>query len=136
LKGSRFKGPDGEFEVKKIAEDYKKTIELAKERFDDSYSASTEVAAVLRVRRRRPLADSASDRQDLSQGAGHEPASWLYGRLAAACPPPRRLPNPAVHSRVSLSSSPSWPRSAWRGSSGHGVRLELARPATRVSLPV
>ena len=48
LKNTTFKGASGEFVVKKLDEDYRKAIDLARERFTDSYSASSEVAAILR----------------------------------------------------------------------------------------
>jgi hypothetical protein len=48
LKNTTFKGASGEFVVKKIDEDYRKVIDTARERFTDSYSASTEVTAILR----------------------------------------------------------------------------------------
>lgn len=46
LKNSTFKGPSGEFVVKKLFEDYKNTIEAARKRFGPSYSTSTEVARI------------------------------------------------------------------------------------------
>jgi hypothetical protein len=48
IKNTTFKGPSGEFVVKKIDEDYRKVIDTARERFTDSYSASTEVSAIFR----------------------------------------------------------------------------------------
>jgi len=48
LKNSTFKGPSGEFVVKRIGEDYKTAIDLANSRFNDTYSAGTEVGAFLK----------------------------------------------------------------------------------------
>jgi hypothetical protein len=48
VKNTTFKGPAGEFIVKRIDEDYRKTIDTARERFTGSSSASTEVGAILR----------------------------------------------------------------------------------------
>lgn len=48
LKNTTFKGPSGEWVVKKIGEDYKTAIDLAKGRFTDTSSASTEVGAFLK----------------------------------------------------------------------------------------
>ena len=48
VKNTTFKGPAGEFIVKRIDEDYRKTIDTARDRFNDSSSASTEVGAILR----------------------------------------------------------------------------------------
>jgi hypothetical protein len=46
LKNTTFKGPSGEFVVKKIGEDYKNTIDIADKRIAESYSASDEVGRV------------------------------------------------------------------------------------------
>lgn len=48
VKNTTFKGPAGEFIVKRIDEDYRKTIDTARERFSGSSSASSEVTAILR----------------------------------------------------------------------------------------
>ena len=48
VKNTTFRGPTGEFIVKRIDEDYSKAIDTARERFNDRSSASTEVAAILR----------------------------------------------------------------------------------------
>jgi hypothetical protein len=48
VKNTTFKGPAGEFIVKRIDEDYRKTIDTAKARFGGSSSASSEVGAILR----------------------------------------------------------------------------------------
>jgi len=48
VKSATFKGPAGEFIVKRIDEDYRKAIDLARERFTGSSSAGTEVGAILR----------------------------------------------------------------------------------------
>ena len=48
LKNTTFKGASGEWVVKKIGEDYKTAIDLAKGRFTDTSSASTEVGAFLK----------------------------------------------------------------------------------------
>jgi hypothetical protein len=47
LKNTTFKGPSGEFVVKRVGEDYKNTIEMAEKRIAGTYSASDEVAKVL-----------------------------------------------------------------------------------------
>ena len=47
-KDAVFKGPSGEFVVKRMAEDYKKAIENASSRINASYSASTEVGAFIK----------------------------------------------------------------------------------------
>jgi hypothetical protein len=39
IKNTTFKGPSGEFVAKKVDEDYRKAIDTARERFNDSYSA-------------------------------------------------------------------------------------------------
>jgi len=82
LKGTTFKGPSGEFVVKKIGEDYKTAIDLAKSRFTSTYSAGNEVGAVLK--------DAVRFQNYVSQqGAGMKGASeWqahanVLGRLAA-----------------------------------------------------
>jgi hypothetical protein len=46
LKNTTFKGPSGEFVVKKIGEDYKNTIDIADKRIAESYSASDEVSKI------------------------------------------------------------------------------------------
>jgi len=46
LKNTTFKGPYGEFVVKKIGEDYKNTIDIADKRIAESYSASDEVGKI------------------------------------------------------------------------------------------
>ena len=46
LKNTTFKGPAGEFVVKKIGEDYKNTIEVAEKRIAETYSASDEVGKI------------------------------------------------------------------------------------------
>jgi hypothetical protein len=46
LKNTTFKGPSGEFVVKKIGEDYKTTIEVADKRIAETYSASDEVGKI------------------------------------------------------------------------------------------
>lgn len=46
LKNTTFKGPSGEFVVKKIGEDYKNTIDIADKRVAESYSASDEVGKI------------------------------------------------------------------------------------------
>jgi hypothetical protein len=89
-KGSVFKGPDGEFSVKKIAEDYKKTIELAMERFTDSYSASTEISAVLRdaVRPNNFVTRQGIGMKGASEWAAHvAQIKQLAGEYGAAFPP-------------------------------------------------
>ena len=89
-KASVFKGPEGELSVKRIAEDYKKTIELAKERFNDSYSASTEVAAVLRdgVRPNNFVARQAASFKGASEWAAHAAhIKALAGEYGAVFPP-------------------------------------------------
>jgi hypothetical protein len=48
LKNTTFKGPSGEFVVKKIVEDYKNTIDVAGKRIAASYSASTEVGNIFK----------------------------------------------------------------------------------------
>lgn len=48
VKSATFKGPAGEFIVKRIDEDYRRTIDTARERFTGSSSASTEAGAILR----------------------------------------------------------------------------------------
>ena len=48
LKDTTFRGAAGEVVVKKVAEDYKKSIEVAIDRYKAEYSASTEVAAIFR----------------------------------------------------------------------------------------
>ena len=48
LKNTTFKGASGEWVVKKIGEDYKTAIDLAKSRFSDTSSASNEVGAFLK----------------------------------------------------------------------------------------
>ena len=90
FKNSVFKGPDGEFSVKKIGEDYKKTIELAKERFTDSYSASTEIAAVLRdgVRPNSFVASQPASFKGASEWAAHAAhIKALAGEYGAVFPP-------------------------------------------------
>ena len=46
LKNTTFKGPSGEFVVKKIGEDYKNTIDVADKRIAPTYSASDEVGKI------------------------------------------------------------------------------------------
>jgi hypothetical protein len=46
LKNTTFRGPSGEWVVKKVGEDYKNTIDTAEKRISDSYSASTEVGNI------------------------------------------------------------------------------------------
>jgi hypothetical protein len=46
LKNTTFKGPSGEWIVKKLGEDYKNTIDIADKRIAESYSASTEVGNI------------------------------------------------------------------------------------------
>ena len=46
LKNTTFKGPSGEFVVKKIGEDYKNTVEVAEKRIAETYSASDEVGRI------------------------------------------------------------------------------------------
>jgi len=46
LKNTTFKGPSGEFVVKKIGEDYKNTIDVADKRIAETYSASDEVGKI------------------------------------------------------------------------------------------
>jgi hypothetical protein len=46
LKNTTFKGPSGEFVVKKIGEDYKNTIDVADKRIAPTYSASDEVGRI------------------------------------------------------------------------------------------
>jgi len=90
FKSSVFKGPDGEFSVKKMGEDYKKTIELAKERFTDSYSASTEVAAVLRdgVRPNNFVAKQGTNFKGASEWAAHfTQIKQLAAEYGAVFPP-------------------------------------------------
>ena len=48
VKNATFRGPAGEFIVKRIDEDYRKTIDIARERFSGNAMASTEVGAILR----------------------------------------------------------------------------------------
>ncbi len=48
LKNATYKGPDVEVVVKKIGEDYKTALDLAKSRFSDNSSASTEVGAFMK----------------------------------------------------------------------------------------
>jgi hypothetical protein len=81
-KDAVFKGPAGEFVVKTMAEDYKKSIENAISRFSPSYSASTEVGAFMK--------DAARFQGFVSQqGASFKGASeWqahtgVLGKLAA-----------------------------------------------------
>jgi hypothetical protein len=81
-KDAVFKGPAGEFVVKMMADDYKKSIENAISRFSPSYSASTEVGAFMK--------DAARFQGFVSQqGASFKGASeWqahvgVLGKLAA-----------------------------------------------------
>lgn len=46
LKNTTFKGPSGEFVVKRVGEDYKNTIEIAEKRIAETYSASDEVGKI------------------------------------------------------------------------------------------
>ena len=82
LKNTTFKGPAGEFVVKKIDEDYRKVVDTARERFNDSYSASTEVAAILRdsVRTQTYVTQKGSGMKGASEWQAH---TTVLGQLAA-----------------------------------------------------
>ena len=81
LKNTTFKGASGEFVVKKIDEDYRKVIDTARERFTDSYSASTEVTAILRdaVRTQTYVDQKGAGMKGASEWQAH---ATILGQLA------------------------------------------------------
>jgi hypothetical protein len=81
LKGTTFKGASGEFVVKKIGEDYKTAIDLAKSRFNDTYSASNEVGAVLKdaVRIQNYVGQQSASMKGASEWQAH---ANVLGKLA------------------------------------------------------
>ena len=83
IKNTTFKGPTGEWVVKKIDEDYRKAIDTARDRFNDSYSASTEVAAVLRdaTRTQTYVGQKGPGMKGASEWQAH---ATVLGQLAAA----------------------------------------------------
>ena len=82
VKNTTFKGPAGEFIVKRIDEDYRKTIDTARERFDGNSSASTEVGAILREAGRTQVYvdEKGSAMKGASEWQAH---ATLLGQLAA-----------------------------------------------------
>ena len=82
VKNTTFKGPAGEFIVKRIDEDYRKTIDTARERFGGNSSASTEVTAILREAGRTQVYvdEKGSAMKGASEWQAH---STLLGQLAA-----------------------------------------------------
>ena len=83
IKNTTFKGPTGEWVVKKIDEDYRKMIDTARDRFNDSYSASTEVAAILReaTRTQTYVSQKGPGMKGASEWQAH---AAVLGQLAAA----------------------------------------------------
>jgi hypothetical protein len=83
IKNTTFKGPTGEWVVKKIDEDYRKVIDTARDRFNDSYSASTEVAAILRdaTRTQTYVSQKGPGMKGASEWQAH---AGVLGQLAAA----------------------------------------------------
>ena len=82
MKNTTFKGPAGEFVVKRIDEDYRKTIDTARERFAGNSSASTEVGAILREAGRTQVyvAEKGAAMKGASEWQAH---ATLLGQLAA-----------------------------------------------------
>jgi hypothetical protein len=82
LKGTTFKGASGEFVVKKINDDYKAAIDLAKSRFTDTYSAGNEVGAVLKdaVRFQNYVSQQSASMKGASEWQAH---ANVLGKLAA-----------------------------------------------------
>lgn len=82
VKNTTFKGPSGEFIVKRIDEDYRKTIDTARERFNASSSASTEVGAILRDagRTQTYVSEKGSAMKGASEWQAH---TAVLGQLAA-----------------------------------------------------
>ena len=82
VKNATFKGPAGEFIVKRIDEDYRKTIDTARERFTGSSSASTEVGAILRDagRTQTYVTEKGSAMKGASEWQAH---TTVLGQLAA-----------------------------------------------------
>lgn len=82
VKNATFKGPAGEFIVKRIDEDYRKAIDTARERFNERSSASTEVAAILReaVRTQTYVDQKGAGMKGASEWQAH---TAVLGQLAA-----------------------------------------------------
>jgi hypothetical protein len=82
VKNTTFKGPAGEFIVKRIDEDYRKTIDTARERFTGGSSASTEVSAILRDAGRTQIyvTEKGSAMKGASEWQAH---TAVLGQLAA-----------------------------------------------------
>jgi hypothetical protein len=82
VKNTTFKGPAGEFIVKRIDEDYRKVIDTARERFTGSSSANTEVGAILREAGRTQV--YVNEKGSAMKGASEWQAhATLLGQLAA-----------------------------------------------------
>lgn len=82
VKNTTFKGPAGEFIVKRIDEDYRRTIDTARERFGGNSSASPEVTAILREAGRTQVYvdEKGSAMKGASEWQAH---ATLLGQLAA-----------------------------------------------------
>jgi hypothetical protein len=81
LKNTTFKGPSGEWVVKKVGEDYKNVIDIADKRIAPTYSASTEVGNIFTeaVRINNYVAQQGSGMKGASEWQAH---TAVLGQLA------------------------------------------------------